>query len=433
MEFQPHSDKQYQAIMSDKKITACITGIQWGKTSAGAIWLKRQMFTHTAKTDAFLLTAPTFKIMTQSSLPAFMAVMGDYGSYSQKDAVFTTHWGTKCYMRTSTDPDSVVGITNVRAVWADEAGKYGLYFWENIQTRASFRDAPLCITTSPYALNWVYKDIIRNVERGKAPHVELIRAASWENPHFPKADIERRKATMDPRRFNAVYGGVYSKMQGLVYDCFEEDLHLIDPIAFPVGTQFVGGIDWGFTEPFVLTIRAITPDNRHYQVSETYRSGLRLGEVIEICRQKHAIYQLKMVYCGPERPENIQELCANGIPATAAINDIRLGIERHYELLKTGHYKIFKGTSPYTVDELDTYHYPSPDDLEPDQNAKDQNPVQQDDHAMDSNRYISVMTYKGKLAKKPTVPQDAGQKKLSDSEEILRLLKRKRSYSENWQ
>jgi len=431
-EFIAHSDKQYDVIMSDEKITAAVTGIQWGKTSAGALWLKRLMHTHQNKADSFLLTAPNYKIMGQSSLPAFLAVMEGCGQYKEQKAVFETNWGSKCYMRTGTDADSVVGITNVRGAWCDEAGKYGLYFWENIQTRCSFKDAPMCITTSPYAMNWVYKDIIRQVERGKAPHIKLIQAASWENPHFPKADIERRKTTMDARRFQAVYGGKFSKMQGLVYDCFDEDTHVIEPFPLPIGTVYIGGIDWGFTEPFVLTIRAITPDNRHYQVSETYRSGMRDSEIVEVCRQKHALYGLKMVYCGPDRPEKILELCANGIPATPATNSILQGIEKHYELVKTGRYKIFKGTSPYTIDEHDTYHYPSPDDLEPDQNAKDQKPVQQDDHALDSNRYISVMTYKGSLTRKPSVVNEGEKKKLSDSEQIRQLLKTKKNTSEVW-
>lgn len=433
MEFQAHSDKQFDAITSDAKITGVVTGIQWGKTSAGALWLKRLMHTHVSNKDAFILTAPNYKIMAQSSLPAFLTVMEGDGEYNKQDAVFTTRWGSKCYMRTGTDPNSVVGITNVRGIWADEAGMYGLYFWENIQTRASFKDAPIIITTSPYALNWVYKDIIRAVERGNAPYINLIQAASWENPYFPKADIERRKKTMDARRFAATYGGKFSRMQGLVYDCFDEEVHVIEPFQLPVGTFYVGGIDWGFTEPFVFTIRAITPDNHHYQVSETYRSGLRLSEIVEICRQKHAIYGLKMVYCGPDRPENIQELCSAGIPATPAVNDVRLGIDRHYELIKTGKYKIFKGSSPFTIDELDTYHYPAPDDLDPDQDAKDSKPVAQNDHAMDSNRYISVMTYKGNLAKKPSVAQDESKKKLSEVEETRRLLKNKRNpQTENW-
>lgn len=430
-EFTPHSEKQFQIITSDAKITAAVTGIQFGKSTAGALWLKRKMFEHTSKNDAFILAAPNYKIMQQSSLPAFLKIMEGCGEYLEQKSVFITKWGSKCYMRTGTDPDSVVGITNVRGIWADEAGKLGLYFWENLQTRASFKDAPLCVTSSPYALNWLYKDIIRAKERG-SKHINLIQAASWENPYFPRADIERRRATMDPRRFQAVYGGQFSKMEGLVYGCFDESIHIVDPFELPAGTFYVGGIDWGFTEPFVLKVRAITPENKHYTVSEFYRSGMRDGQIVEICRQKHALFNFKMIYCGPDRPEKIQELCSAGLPATAAENNIRLGIERHYELIKTGRFKMFRGAAPYTLDEIDSYHYPSPDEVGPDDNVKDQLPVQQNDHALDADRYISVMTHHGAARKKPTAPGEE-RKTLSEHDKILKLMKRKNStQSETW-
>jgi PBSX family phage terminase large subunit len=429
--FTPHSEKQYRIITSEAKITGAVTGIQYGKSTAGALWLKCKMHQFMRKEDAFILAAPNYKIMQQSSLPAFLKVMEGCGRYDVQKACFETEWGSKCYMRTGTDPDSVVGITNVRGIWVDEAGLLSLYFWENLQTRASFKDAPICITTSPYTMNWVYKDIIRAAERG-AQHINLIQAASWENPFFPKTDIERRRATMDPRRFQAVYGGQFSKMEGLVYGVFDERIHVIDPFELPPGTFYVGGIDWGFTEPFVLKVRAITPDNRHYTVSEFYRSGMRQPQIVDLCRQKNALYNFRAVYCGPDRPENILELCSNGIPALAAENNIRLGIERHYELIASGRFKMFRGVAPYTIDELESYHYPAPEDADPDQNVKDQLPVQQNDHALDADRYISVMTHTGGAKRKPTAPNDGERKKVSEHDRILQLMRNKSNKSEVW-
>ena len=90
-----------------------------------------------------------------------------------------------------------------------------------------------------------------------------------------------------------------------------------------------------------------------------------------------------------------RQLHAAGIRCVVigATNDVRMGIDRHYELLKTRRLKYFRGTHPYTLDELDTYHYPAPEDLGPDENAKDAKPVFQNDHALDADRYISIMTH----------------------------------------
>lgn len=404
----PHSDKQEQAVFSDRKITLCGTGIQWGKTRVGAVRTKLKMHTYTAEDDAFIIAAPSYKIMEQSTLPAFKAIMAGLGNYNAQRAEFRMHGGGICYFRTSTDPDSIVGITNVRHIWGDEAGKYPLYFWENLQGRASFKDCQIDLTTSPYSLNWIFKEIIRPKLRDpKArPDALWVHARSDENPYFPIEEYNRRKATMDPRRFAAMYGGQWERMAGLVYDCFDEAENQCEAFALPQGTRFFGGIDWGHTEPFVLAIRAVTPEGNHYGVSEFYKSGLTISDIVGIVKAKHQVFDLSAVYCGPDQPAHIMELNRAGIVALPADNNVRLGIDRHYELLKTRRLKYFRNLNPYTMDEIDTYHYPDPDSLGPDDNVKENKPVQQHDHALDANRYVSIMTYSNTAKLVPRVASD---------------------------
>lgn len=359
--------------------------------------MKISMHTHTASDDAFIVCAPNYKIMQQSTLPAFMKLMDGFGTYHKADALFEVQGGGICYFRTATEPDSIVGITKVRRIWVDEAGKVSRYFWENVIARSAFCDCPIDLTSSPYTLNWLYKDIVLPKMRNPnaLPHVDLIQAASWENPYMPPATIEQARATMDARRFNALFGGVWERMAGLVYDVFDEVENQCEAFAFPDGTRYVGGIDWGFTEPFVFKVRAITPDGRHYGVSEFYKSGLTIRDIVDVVRQRQRIFDMGLIYCGPDQPGYIEELNRNGLRAVAANNDVRLGIDRHYELVKTRRLKYFKGTHPHTLDEYDTYHYPSPEDLGPDENVKDAKPVFQNDHALDADRYISIMTSVG--------------------------------------
>jgi phage terminase large subunit len=230
-----------------------------------------------------------------------------------------------------------------------------------------------------------------------------------------------------------MYGGIWDRMSGLVYDCLDPDVHVVDPFPLPPGTLYAGGIDWGFTEPFVLTIRAITPQNEHYQLSETYKTGMTVSQIVQLLQQKNSIYRLDAVFCGPDRPENISELCRHGIKALPADNDVRLGIDRHYELIRSGKFRIFRGTSPKSLDEYATYHYPEPEDLKPDQNAKEQKPVAQDDHAMDSSRYLSIMTYDGLQKVAPHVPAEHTQEQISQAKRLEMLKRRTREYDAvNW-
>lgn len=387
--FKPHTIKQQDAIFSDASITLLGTGIQFGKTISGAIWLKRQIHQHDEKENNFLIVAPTYKILSQSTLPPFLKYMEGFGDYNKAEACFTTHHGAKIFCRTNTDPDSIVGITNIRAIWGDEAGKFTLYFWENIQARAAFKDAPIMLTTSPYTLNWIYKELIKPHKAGAFTNVKVIQAASNENPYFPASVFEEKKRTMDPRRFQMLFGGEWGKMSGLVYDCFDEDLNTVEPFQLPMGTKYYGGIDWGFTDPFVLLIRAVTPDGRHYQISEFYKTGCTINDIIQLCQRKNAIFGRITYFADPSQPGYIEELCRNHISCIPADNDIRRGVDLHYELIKSRRFKLFKGTSPHSIDEYETYHYPEPEDLGPDDKGKDQLPVDQNNHVMDASRYPS--------------------------------------------
>ena len=411
--FRPHSQKQFDAVMSDKLITLCGTGIQWGKTMTGAVRLKIAMHRYTDPSDNFILMAPSYKVMQQSCLPAFLKIMDGLGKYNKVDAQFKMTGGGTCYMRTASDPDAIVGITNVRHIWADEAGLYSLYAWENMQARASFYECPITLTTSPYSLNWVYKDLIKR--RNSRTDLMLIQARSDENPYFPKKEYERKKETMAPARFNMVYGGNWEKMEGLVYDVFSYDKHVIDPFTLPPGTKFKAGIDWGYSHPFVLKVRGITVEGFHYDVDEVYLSGKTINDIVKICKQKDSLWGIETFYCGPDRPENIQELNRNGLTAIAAKDDVRHGCDLHYELIKSNRYFVFKGRCPKTCDEYEMYHWPTPQDLGPDKDAKERNPVKQDDDAMDCSRYITAMTYQlGVNKRQARVPTGEGKRVVSN-------------------
>lgn len=395
--FRPHSKKQDDIIFSDEDLTIAATGTQFGKSISGGLWMKRQIHRFTASTDNFLLMAPTYKIMKQSALPYFLSCMDGYGEYRSGDAEFKLHDGGTVYMRTGTDPDSVVGIPNLKAYWLDEAGKAGLYFWENIQARAASQGALGLLTTSPYTRNWLYKDYIKKYLNGKlVPNTTIIRAASWENPYHQLHDEAKRRAQqakMDPKRFDMIFGGEWGAMIGLVYDCFDEDECSVDPFILPAGTRFFAGVDWGFTEPLCISVGAVTPAGDHYQVSELYVTQHTLPRIIEAAQRLKTIWNIECFYCGHDQPGYIEAFNAQGLVAVKADNRKRLGLDKVYELIATRKLKFFRGSSPYTIDELDTYHYPEPDDLEPDDNVKDNLPVEQNDHAMDALRYRVIMTY----------------------------------------
>lgn len=439
MDFEAHSVKQDQIIFSDNDLTIAATGTQFGKSIAGTLWMKRMMHLFHEQTDNFLVCAPSYKILQQSIMPYFLTHMAGFGEYSKTDAVFKMHNGGTCYFRTETDPDSIVGIPNIRAGWLDEAGKLRLYFWENYRARAAAKGAKSLLTTSPYSLNWLYK-IIKDIKAGRLPKVKLIQAASWESKYHGLHDPQRRlemRASMDTRRFDMLYGGEWGQMAGLVYDCWDEDINQCEPIKLDPNWRYVAGVDWGYNpDPFVVVVRAISPSGHHYQVSEYCKTGQTPSDMVDICKSKKAIFGITQFYCDPSQPGLIEEFNRRGIPAIAADNDINRGIGLHYEIMKSRQYKVFKGTSPYTIDELETYHYPEPQDLKPDQDAKEPKPVDQNNHCLDANRYTTIMTYNSSKKLRPYAPSEIIDKTQENQmRRIKRLMRAKKvsgTHSENW-
>jgi phage terminase large subunit len=432
--FKPHSQKQQDLIFSDSEITIGATGTQWGKSQGGTLWIKRQLHTYTDKKDNFIIGAPTYKILQQSIIPYFLNHMTGIGKYRSTDAIFEMKRGGTVYFRTETDPDSIVGIPNVKAGWLDEAGKLRRYFFENYQARAAAKGAKTLLTTSPYSRNWLFKDYIQPKTQGKLPHVKLIQAASWENPFHTLHDPEKRakaRTEMDPRRFDMIFGGEWGQMSGLVFDCFDEDQHTVAPFELPYGTIYIGGVDWGYTEPFVHVVRAITPDGRHYQVSEFYKSGMTPHKCLDLIEEKTKVFGIKRHWCGHEQPGLIQELNQRKVAAQPADFDITRGNGLHYQLITQGKYKVFQGSSPNTLDEYATYHYPDPKDLDSDQDSKELKPVGQYDHAMSANRFISIHEFRSELKRAPKSPSD-GLK--HNPEKRLEYLKRRprNNRAERW-
>lgn len=422
--FKAHSPDQQTVLFSKKDIVIAATGIQWGKTLSGVIWLLLQMHKHTNPDDNFIVTSPSFPILSQSTLPPFMAVMGHLGTLDKQQMAFRMRGGGTCWFRTGTNPDSVVGIPKVRAILCDESGLYSLYFWENIQGRGAANDAPIRIVTSPYSLNWLYKDFIRPKMRDpeSLPHVDLVQARSIDNPHFSEKQYYQKQKTMDPRRFNMMFGGRFDRMEGLVYQEFSESENVIDPFMLPPGSRVFAGVDWGYTNPFAMVVLALLPNGAVFQLSETYQGQLTIDKKIEVARRKKKLLNIEKFFCDPASPDDIASFNQAGLTAVPADNNIRRGVDVVSEYIITRKYRIFAGTSPNTIDEFDTYHYPTPKDIDADKDVKEDLPVKQNDHLMDALRYCIVMIQAERQNLTPYVPAEAAKPKkaVQDRDEELK-------------
>lgn len=392
---------QEQAFTSDKKIIVMSAGIQSGKTLTGALWSGTQAIASDRGLNT-IICAPTYKVLHQATLPGFLGIWEKYGDF--KKGLFEFRWnhGVTTYIRSLTDPNAMEGITNVNAIHLDEGGLISRYAWENVEGRAAFRQAPILITTTPYALNWLYAMWLE-WDSGKRDDVDFIQFLSTDNPFFPKEEFERQKKLLDPRRFAMKYCGQFGKMEGLVF----ENLNLCDPIPLPPGTRFYAGVDWGFTNPTVITIRALTPDGTQYRVAEFYQSKMTIDETVQVCQQRKQLYNIELFICDPSSPHNIDALNRGGCPAIGGNNDIRAGIDQHLQLMNEAKFFIFESENPIGLDEYSTYHYAEPKELKIDDDAKEQLPVKSNDHGIDADRYVTMHLAQGQDKTHAYIPDNS--------------------------
>jgi len=179
---------QDKAIFAKERFVALIAGLQSGKTIGGAIW-SRIMFDKYPK-DSGLIAAPTYKILTQSTLPKFFELNPDLRKYYKKgDNEIDIPGRGSIYIRSTENPNVLEGMT-LRWAWFDEGGQMKLDAWVNIQGRLSILKGKLFITTTPYTLNWLYTDFYENW-LNKTPEYKVVQFKSKDNPYFPEEEYER--------------------------------------------------------------------------------------------------------------------------------------------------------------------------------------------------------------------------------------------------
>lgn len=410
---------QERAVFSKKRITALISGIQGGKTRVGGLWMSRKIAMHDEPKNTFIVAGPNFKLMEKSTIPWMLSLLKGCGTYDRNKYRFNLNGGATLWFGSMTDNDSVEGATNVKGIWIDEAGKLRYQAWINLLARSSFSQCDIFLTTTPYALNWLYKEIYLPWQQGTRDDIDVIQFRSCDNPYFPKEEYELQKKLLDPRIFEMKYGGTFQRMAGLVYPELDERNYIENSLPSPQFYNYYAGVDIGFANPFAVVVRAIKKDGtQDIQVAEFYRSFLNPVERTEVIKQMHQVYKFKNIWVDSANPDDIALFVTAGLPAqpvnkasTAGQGSIAFGIQLHQEIIKTKVYRIIPERNPHTLDEYSTYHYEETDDTQ--EKSIKEAPVKVKDHLMDANRYVTLMTIQERSkAQEPYKPEPTHLQKL---------------------
>jgi hypothetical protein len=411
------ADDQYRAILG-------CAGEQGGKTSVGIRWLKKEITQkYWDKPYNWLVGAPKYKVLNQATIPTFDKVFTrPWGQFNKQEMAFQMlnegrPWG-KIFFRSSTDPDSGIGIPDCKGALLDEAGKCSRSFFYMALGRVARLGGRIFMATTPYALNWIKKDIIdpyERLEQGKsfesqekeklARQIIYRRWASFQNPTYPKEEADRLKAILPQRVYNMRVLGVHDKAEGLIHDGWGEYNYIDKLPGGPV--TYVGAVDWGFDHPFAAIVIGCYNDGC---VIESIVKQRHLGpqKQKDLIKAKHTQFKPKMWFGGHDQPGMIHELNTEGIPIvkyfeySPQFREVISGDQKATELINAKRLRVLNGIAQVEdfEDEIETYRWDRDEDDDMEGREK---PIDTNNDLMATLRYASIGAYSLGLLKQEKI------------------------------
>jgi len=379
---------QTRAWDSEAQTLLVLAGSQGGKTCWGPVWLDREI--RRCGPGDYLVVTPTYPLLNLKLLPEFLDLFQytlKLGKFRDKDKTFEfTHSRTRVVFGTAKNPESLESATAKRA-WLDEAGQraFTLQAYEAVNRRLTIHSGHKLITTTPYGLGWLKREIYDRWKAGD-PDIDVVQFTSLMNPAFPKSEYDNARARLPHWKFAMFHEGRFTRPAGLIYDCFEPGTAVIPRFDIPADWPRYQGIDFGPVHTAAMWY-AQDPTTGYLYGYREYKSETK-GHVTDHARRFKAVSDgenvLKRVG-GSHTEEGWRDAfrLAGWPIQEPEINDVEVGIDRVYAMHKQGRLFIFNDLLQY-LDEKETYSRVLDDTYQPTDKIEDKARY----HLMDAERYI---------------------------------------------
>lgn len=310
-------------------------------------------------------------------------------------------------------------------IYANEATELGEAEWENLTTRLRNNVCPYqqifgdCNPGPP--THWLK-------QRADAGKCRMLDSRHEDNPALydlkqgewteSGARYLEKLESLSSVRYLRLRKGIWAAAEGLVYENWDRNVHLVDPFTIPSGWARFWSVDFGYTNPFVWQAWAQDPDGRLYRYREIYRTQ-RLVEdhAKDILRLTADEPQPQAIICDHDAEDRATLERHLKMRTTAAYKAVSPGIQAVDSRLKKagdGRPRLFlvRGAlvdrdaslvaahkPTCTEEEVDSYVWQKAADGKPVKEA----PVKEDDHGLDAERYMVAHVDKIRRGKPETV------------------------------
>ena len=274
-----------------------------------------------------------------------------------------------------------VGVKN-NHIFFDEVSKFKnfLFGWEEIlrPTLIDLQGGATFIST-PNGFNHFY-DL--SLMEGKDKDWKYFHFTSHDNPFLPVEELAKMKTELPEDRYAQEVMGEFRKREGLVYKEFSREMHVVNEVPQDLEVVYkLGGVDWGHTHPCaVITVKKDYSGN-YWITDEFFKQGLTEEDIIDYVVSA----QFNKVFPDSENASGCAGLKKRGVnvkEVKKVKGSVVSGINKVREMLKQNRVKVLS-SCVNVIEEFESYSYPDEKDETP-----NENPLKENDDAMDAIRYV---------------------------------------------
>jgi hypothetical protein len=276
---------------------------------------------------------------------------------------------------------TVRSYSGVRLLIIDEAARVATDLYRAVRPMLAVSGGRLIILSTPFG------------RRGFFYQACVDQAADWlrfevraeQIPRISQAFLDEELHTLGRSWFNQEYTCSFEAVEGLVYpefaQCVVQEVPSelrIDPRSSSSPYRLVGGLDFGFRNPFAAVWGILDRRDVLWIFGEHYECQAPLNQ--------HAAKLPRSVtwYADPAGANEIAELRCGGFVVRRGDNALQAGIAAVTARIQTGRLRVLADACPHLLAEARLYRYPG----HADRGVDREKPIDEHNHALAALRYL---------------------------------------------
>lgn len=313
----------------------------------------------------------------------------------------TKLYGRNIYFVGAHDEGAVRRIqgSTLAFAYVDEATCIPSPFWRMLLSRLSVKDAQLLATCNPEGpAHWLKKEFLdREGELDlKSWHFTLD-----DNPSLDPKYVESLKKEYTGSWYRRLILGEWAVAQGIIFGDFDQD-NIFDKDYEPP-SYWIASLDYGTTNPTACHLVAISPrkwpqirvEEEYYFDSAKQGRSKTDAELADDIKDFIGHRPIRALYVDPAAASLKLELRNKNIPVLDANNDVLFGIKVMSKFIANKNLVVRKSCKNL-IEQVQGYAW-----CEKAANRGEDKPVKQNDHAIDSCRYLCASAFPSGMLSHP--------------------------------